>query len=204
MARTRAQAGVRREPRKSTLRGSAASAGTLPDLVPVRMQGPAVATQAGCPHPLVIAARTTPTGRERVPGGVATGEEWFRGIVRIATPSALTCGLPSAQRATDTLELVHFVEPESGDDPLIEDRGSLQHPLSRLCRGAFGVHCFVTVSVPDATSVFPALARSDHVPVAFFSSKVVARTTSAASSGGKSYLALMFLPSNDSDLQFAL
>jgi hypothetical protein len=154
----------------------------------------------------MIAARTTAAGGERVPDSVAAGKEWLRRIARIATPSALRLRLPSATRAANTVELVVFInarDDERNDTRL--DRGiSLQQPISERWRWTTGDHCLVKFRVPDATSVFPALARSDHVPFAFFSSNVTASTTSAASFGGKSYLADMSLASKDTELQLAL
>src|SRR5262249_448403 len=58
---------------------------------------------------------------------------------------------------------------------------------------------FVTDHVPAAASLSFAFARSDQVPFALLPSKLDSSTTSAsASAGGKSYLAVIFFPSNDS------
>jgi hypothetical protein len=63
---------------------------------------------------------------------------------------------------------------------------------------------FVTVHVPATTSEPSDFARKDHVPFAVFPSKVAVSATSARSLGGKSYFAVIFLPSNDNDLKSAL
>jgi hypothetical protein len=154
----------------------------------------------------MIAARTTAAGGERVPDSAAAGKEWLRRISRIATPSALRLRLPSATRAANALELFVFINARNndGNDTRLDRGISLQQPISECWRWTTGGHCLVRFRVPDATSVSPALARSDHVPFAFFSSNVTASTTSAASSGGKSYFADMSLPSKDTDLQLAL
>src|SRR6185369_12862285 len=65
-------------------------------------------------------------------------------------------------------------------------------------------YCFVTSIVPATTSLPLAFARSVHVPELFFASNVRASATSASSLGGKSYLAFMVFPSNDSVLKLAL
>lgn len=63
---------------------------------------------------------------------------------------------------------------------------------------------FATVQVPLMTSLSLAFSRAVHVPVAVLPSKDAARTTSARSSGGKSYFAVIFLPSNDRVLNAAV
>ena len=64
----------------------------------------------------------------------------------------------------------------------------------------------VTVHVPFATSPSCPLGRSDHVPLMVFPSMSATSTTSelAVKSSGKSYLAFIFLPSNDSALRSAV
>src|SRR5262249_8940603 len=66
------------------------------------------------------------------------------------------------------------------------------------------VHFFVVVNVPDASSSFCPLARSAHVPFAAPASNVAAIDTSAEGSSGKSYFAVILLPSNTIDVTSAL
>src|SRR5262245_38891111 len=53
-----------------------------------------------------------------------------------------------------------------------------------------------TFQLPLTTSLPLAFSRSDHVPVALLPSNVATSTISACGCGVKSYLAVIFLPSN--------
>ena len=78
--------------------------------IPILMQGPFVAAQAGRPCPLVGAARTSAVGEEGVPGRAARLERRLGTVTAPAQPSARRLGFPLAARTPDPMERVEFIE----------------------------------------------------------------------------------------------
>lgn len=66
--------------------------------VPLLVPRPTPASKAGCPNPLVGACRTKPLGFESIPYGSAAIVEIFGMITVPASPAALSCRSPFAQR----------------------------------------------------------------------------------------------------------
>src|SRR5262245_49537055 len=102
--------------------------------------------------------------------------------------------------------VLHNVSPVSRSTastvPLIPITIMFERDAIRVLRPS--TYFFDTVHVPATASAPSALARNDHVPFAVLPSKVAVSATSANSLGGKSYLAVIFFPSNERVLKSAL
>ena len=88
----------------------------------------------------------------------------------------------------------------------LKQRGCIRNGPAKppFRRRLVGSHCFVTVHVPVRAGLSVPFAWTAHVPFALLPSNVAPSATSADSSGGKSYLAVILFPSNESALKRAL
>jgi hypothetical protein len=109
--------------------GLVACLGTLP-LVPILVQGPAMATETRSPMPLVIASRTAAASRERIPHGAASLEGWFGGIHRLTRPAARRVRLPATERASDSFGDLGLIYSQRRDHSLIDGDVLFQKSIS--------------------------------------------------------------------------